>query len=185
MVSQILPLSIRFHVLPSQALFCGFPDLIPTFTEPASNTSSTKPSLGAAPPSTSSTKPAEDDVSDEAFAAELAKGMESLLRELAGGDAPPISPSNLKADPKDVPQGEEADAIKDAWEKVFEQALKSSGADVDQTGSQKAKDVPGTAAESSDEFQKGIRETMERLKQSSEANKVGLCSGFLASMSLE
>ncbi|CED83481.1 40 kDa farnesylated protein associated with peroxisomes [Phaffia rhodozyma] len=155
-------------------------DLIPSLAEPSSipgassvSTSSARPTDSIASQMTSSEARAdgkaagEDGDEDEegledAFASELAKGMESLLKELAGGEP-------TKAEPTDIPP-EDMAAIKSAWDRVFQEALEESKASEEGTSGQTGS-KSSTKADQSDGFQKGIKETMERLKRSSETNK--------------
>ena len=98
--------------------------------------------------------------------------MESLLLELAGGGAasqpPAASASASTAGGEDA----EARAMKEAWEKVFADALAeteggSAPPPAASTPSSSKPRAGSTSGGKPEDFQKTIRETMERLKQSS------------------
>lgn len=94
--------------------------------------------------------------------------MESLLLELSGGGAaqPPAATSSAATGGEDA----EARHMKEAWEKVFADAL----AETEGASPPPAAPAPSskpragsTSGGKPEDFQKTIRETMERLKQSS------------------
>lgn len=105
--------------------------------------------------------------------------MESLLLELAGGGSTALPPPTATSS-SSVGGGEDAEAraMKEAWEKVFADALAeteggSAPPPAASTPSSSKPRAGSTSGGKPEDFQKTIRETMERLKQSSaESSKV-------------
>ena len=118
-------------------------------------------------PSSSSQKtlgpPAEDGFSD-AFAAEFAKGMESLLKELGDGTLKLDETSELTAEEK-----EQERVFKDAWNKIM--------GDVEPSTPASTSPAPPNASQSSQKvsegsFQDRIKQTMDKMKEGQSSLKV-------------
>lgn len=110
---------------------------------------------------------AADELDEEAltsdFAKELAKGMEDLMKEISGGASADDSTTE--------PGSEEDEAAKKALKAAFEAMLiaEMNGMDVPEgqtLADDGVKPGPSTAPGKTEDFQKKIRETMDRLKQS-------------------
>lgn len=105
--------------------------------------------------------------------------MEHLLRELSGAAVPlseenPLLATSASASGAATPAlegndgGKEAREIQEAWERVFKQAEGSSSSDKAGAGAGAA----AGSAKGGDDFQRTVKETMERLKRSAETSKV-------------
>lgn len=118
-------------------------------------------------PSSSSQKTpgssAEDGFTD-AFAAEFAKGMESLLKELGDGTLKLDETNELTAEEK-----EQERIFKDAWNKIM--------GDVEPPTSAPTSTTPANVAQSSQRvlegsFQDRIKQTMDKMKEGESSLKV-------------
>jgi peroxin-19 len=104
------------------------------------------------------------------FASELAKGMESLMREIGGG-AGLHNPGEGNTEE----QKEQEREFRAIWESLLIQGREGSGPSSDLpggTGKEKAKDT----SEGEGAFQQSIRQTMDKLKQSESTLQV--CHSF-------
>ena len=107
--------------------------------------------------------PAEDAFTD-AFAAEFAKGMESLLKELGDGGFEPEATGDLTAEEK-----EQEKIFKEAWNKIM--------GDVEPSTSASTSTPPVNTAQSSQKdpegsFQDRIKQTMDKMKEGQSSLKV-------------
>jgi hypothetical protein len=159
-------------------------DVLQEFSKPPASTSTAKPnapSTGAPKSSgTSSSKPAEE----LAFERELMEGMEKLMAELAGGSSSSSVPPVDSAEDK---------ALREAWEKLMIGELEGdSGLDTafeefkgfdaggkaqTSAGASGAGKKATAGASSGNDFQKKIKETMEKLRNSDDAAKVSAFMG--------
>lgn len=97
-----------------------------------------------------------DDAFTDVFTAEFAKGMESLLKELAHSTSPP----------EKAFAEEEQMMFKEAWDKIMDPSTSTS-----------TSATPANAAKSSQEgpdgsFQERVRQTMDKIKEGESSLKV-------------
>ncbi|KAI0055701.1 Pex19-domain-containing protein [Artomyces pyxidatus] len=138
---------------------------------PAPTPSPAKPT---SPPTTSAApEPADaDDLLSGDFAAEFARQMESVLRELGG----PLAP-----EPAPAATGKDADAARDeafraAWEAMLVDEMDGL-TDLSGVGKEKEKGATAGAEEPEDAFQRSVRQAMERLKVSEETLQADAAAG--------
>jgi peroxin-19 len=107
--------------------------------------------------------PPRDDSDEDAFAKELADGMEALMREL-GGSAPSGSGSGAPTEDK-----EQTEAFMKAWEQLLVEGM---GGEQGAAAAEAAKGKEGERKEVEDAFQKTIREAMDRMKSNEDTLQV-------------
>lgn len=113
--------------------------------------------------------PSTEDGFTDAFAAEFAKGMESLLKELGDGTFKPEETSELTAEER-----EQERIFKDAWNNIM--------GDIEPSVTPSTSTVPASAAQKGPEgsFQDRIKQTMDKMKEGQSSLKVrdtpvGMC----------
>ncbi|CAK5271797.1 unnamed protein product [Mycena citricolor] len=145
------------------------PPSLPPSSRPRTNTrvgESPLPAPGNGPPLSQLSEAAEDDIDADAlasdFAAELAKGMESLMREMATENASKAAAKSPDA-PTSEPEFDET-ALRAAWEALLVEGMNNAGA----PGSDPSP-VPGSSASSaapqSSDFQSAIRAAMGKVRE--------------------
>lgn len=138
-------------------------DLLPSFSAPAPAPPASQPGPSAHHGAAADGQDDDDD-DDEAFAAELAKGMEGMLRDL-GVDLSDLPPPSASASGKQTKEADER-----SWEEAFEAALRGQAGGEQGSADSTAPKAAGTADAGKGDFQNTIKETMDRLKTSSESN---------------
>lgn len=148
-------------------------DILNNFKPTNTTTKSNDASSSSAAPSV--TKPAQsvaphtapDDLTDDAFARELAQGMETLMRDLGSSLEPGVTSGDA---------AEQQKAMQTAWEALFQESMDAAAAAENTGATGPTAPVPG-AKVGGDSFQKSIRETMERMKSSEQNMKDSTASG--------
>lgn len=135
-------------------------DLLPSFSVPAPAPPASQPGPSA---HHGAAADGEDD-DDEAFAAELAKGMEGMLRDL-GVDLSDLPPPSASPSAKQTKEADER-----SWEEAFEAALRAQEGGEQGSADSTAPKAAGTVGAGKGDFQNTIKETMDRLKTSSDSN---------------
>ncbi|PVF93314.1 Pex19 protein [Serendipita vermifera] len=164
-------------------------DVLEQFNAPSTSTS--KPAASSQPKEIPAK--AEGDIDEDDFAKQFAAEMEAFMKSLtnAGGEG---GDADTPIDPK---AAEQAEALRQAWEKLLIDDLEGNDSESDEempnskpstTNTQeKPKPAPKTGtSKSEDDFQKAVRQAMEKLKQSDDTNKAdvgdmdmaGLLSAF-------
>lgn len=138
------------------------------------------PSTSSAQPQTqegfSSAPEKEPELNEDDFAKQFATEMEEFMKSISGPEATAAGP----VDPKIA---QEAESLKKMWEQMLINDLEgnkegNSGEAAATASTSKPTDSPGTtgATESTpsteDAFQKAVRQAMDKLKKSNEANDV-------------
>ncbi|EAU86564.1 peroxin19 Pex19p [Coprinopsis cinerea okayama7 len=136
-------------------------------------------SIPGAAPSLDPTAEVDEDELSSAFARELAKGMEDLMREISGGEPSAASSSSAGASGSGAnPLGEDDEttkALKAAWEamlvegmngKAGEELLPSLGEILGDKSTSGAAGGPSGESKVVEGFQERIRQAMDKLKES-------------------
>lgn len=168
--------------------------MLDQFNAPAASSSSSKPVAAPTTSTAASASKKDEEVDDEDFARQFAAEMEAFMQGL-------VNPEGKEDGPIDPKAADQAEALRKAWEQLLvddleAMDLKTREDDDESTGSEisgpkvpeeakakakpetKAKSGLGTSSQAStsqaeDEFQKAVRQAMEKLKESDDSNKVG------------
>jgi peroxin-19 len=128
-------------------------------TKPAPSTSASKAPKPPAPAAPGA------DLDEEAFARELAEGMEALMRELGGGISTTTGagpPSSSKSAPKPGQADRARDAVfMEAWEQLLAEGM---GGEQGKAAAEAGVGKEREREEVEDAFQKTIREAMDRMR---------------------
>jgi peroxin-19 len=167
-------------------------DVLDKFNAPAATSLSSKPVTAPTTSSTASAPKKDEELDDEAFAQQFAAEMEAFMKSM-------VNPDGEKDEPLDPKVADQAEALRKAWEQLLVEDLEAmdpKNDDDDEStdsepsasnarGKAKAKAKPETtskaglgsssqanASQTEDEFQKAVRQAMEKLKESDTSNKV-------------
>lgn len=143
-------------------------DVLEKFNAPAASSSSSKPAV------TNTTVPKtnnEESINDEDFAKQFAAEMEAFMQELVNPDG--------KSEPLDPKVADQAEALRKTWEQLLVDDLEGNDEkDDESTSSELSGSKPKAEAASrpstsqaEDEFQKAVRQAMEKIKESDDSNK--------------
>ncbi|KAJ2933035.1 hypothetical protein H1R20_g4066, partial [Candolleomyces eurysporus] len=142
---------------------------------------------GHGPPLGSTEEELDEDVLSSAFAQELAKGMENLMREIAEESGAKASSSGAKdggGDGKAAPEEEKAKLFRAAWEAMLiEEMNGKEGQDPlvslgDALGQQSKSGAPSSSSGAAGEnFQDKIKQTMGKFKEMEDKAKAAESSG--------
>jgi peroxin-19 len=169
------------RTLLSPSLTGATSDLLDDFAAPAPappTSTAPKPTVAGAEPvwGPAGATPAVDDE----FAAQLAAGMEALMRELGAPGAPVPGAGGGPAPPQTAAERAQAEKLAAAWEAMLVEGMDAASASGSGAGASAGTDTAATAApaagagteheEPADAFQKTIREAMARMQD----NEAGL-----------
>ena len=181
------------------------PDVLASFNAPSpAKPPASQPVAGPSKPRQSTTSPTVEDADDE-FDESLARGMESLLLQLAGTNPPGPMPDtkpkaktaglNAKTNDKlmGIPEGEKsgqmsAEEEEKAWQKAIEMMLSGEGLEalgLDKEGNAQAgpsRPPPTLPNAPRGDFDETIRQTMEQLKSAGTAGKSPTDDASLAAL---
>ncbi|KAG8783690.1 Peroxisome chaperone and import receptor [Serendipita sp. 401] len=156
-------------------------DVLEQFNAPSTSTQ-------AKPDATSKKSEKEEDISEEEFAQRFADEMEAFMKGL-------IDPEGKDSGPVDPEAAKQAEKLRKAWEqllvedlegesdKVMEETMKLPSSSKSATSKHKSdKEVDPAKEEAEDEFQKAVKQAMDKLKASDESNKSDLGDGDLADL---
>ncbi|KIM28155.1 hypothetical protein M408DRAFT_329535 [Serendipita vermifera MAFF 305830] len=152
-------------------------DVLEQFNAPAASTSKPAPQAKS-----KDVAEKEEPGDEEDFAKQFAAEMEAFMKGL-------VDPSANSGEPVDPEAAKQAEALRKAWEQLLVEDLEGAddeamepAADSKPKAAKAAESSKDGASKTEDEFQKAVKQAMEKLKESDDSSKAEAAEGDLSSL---